>query len=151
MSYERMLDKAHEPTDQEILNTIGETGAWLDLRAYIEEHYDFAPQLAFYGKKYGWAVRYRKSGRTLCSLFPERGAFSALVVLGKKGAEKALSMVDDLTPAVGRVLTETDQLHDGRWLWVRVHGLDQANDVKLLLSAKRKPKKDRSLAVNSRA
>jgi len=141
MSYERMLDKAHRPTEEEILNTIEQTAPWLGLRRYIEENYDFTEELAFFAKKYGWTVRYRKSGKTLCSLFPEKGAFSALIVLGKKEAEQALSMVDEFGPNVRKVLTSTEQLHDGRWLWIRVLSAGDADDVKRLLNAKRRPKR----------
>ena len=141
MSYERMLDKAHRPTEEEILNTIGETAPWLGLRRYIQENYDFASELAFFAKTYGWTVRYRKSGKTLCSLFPEKGAFSALIVLGKKEAEQALSMVDEFGPNVRKVLTSTEQLHDGRWLWIRVLSAGDADDVKRLVNVKRRPRK----------
>ena len=139
MGYERMLDKAHRPGEEEILGTIGKTVAWLDLTQFIEQNYDFAPELAFFGKKYGWTLRYRKSGKTLCSLFPEQGAFSALVVLGRREAEKALSMLDEFGSGVRTALEETEQLHDGRWLWIRVLSVDDADDVKKLLRLKRRP------------
>jgi hypothetical protein len=141
MDYERMLDKAHRPSEVEILKTIGHTAAWLDLRQYIETCYDdWAPELKFFAKKYGWMIRYRKSGKTLCSLFPETGAFSVMIVLGKKEAEKALAMGDELGPNALAVLEGTEQLHDGRWLWIRVSDTDDANGVKGLLRAKRKPR-----------
>ena len=141
MDYERMLDKAHRPTEAEILETIGDAAAWLDLRQYIEACYgDWTPELKFFAKRYGWTVRYRKSGKTLCSLFPENGAFSTLIVLGKKEAEKALAMGDELGPDARAVLEGTEQLHDGRWLWIRVRNTDDAEDVKLLLRAKRRPR-----------
>jgi len=141
MSYERMLYKEHQPSEEEILNTIGQTAAWINLRQYIEENYDFVPELVFYAKRYGWTIRYRKSGKTLCSLFPESGAFSVLVVLGKKEAEKALSMLDEFSPGVRAELEGTEQLHDGRWLWIRVLSVDIAHDIKELLRLKRKPSK----------
>lgn len=141
MSYERMLDKEHQPTEEEILDTIGQTTAWLNLKQYIKENYDFVPELVFYGKKYGWTIRYRKSGKTLCSLFPEKDAFTALVVLGKKEAQKALSMLDEFSPGVRTLLGDTEQLHDGRWLWIRVLTVNEANDVQELLKVKRRPRK----------
>lgn len=141
MGYERLLDKEHQPTEEEILNAIGQTAAWLNLKQYIEGNYDFVPELVFYAKKYGWTIRYRKSGKTLCSLFPEKGAFSALVVLGKKEAGKALSMLDEFSANVRTVLEGTEQLHDGRWLWIRVLSVDDADDVKKLLRVKRRPRK----------
>jgi hypothetical protein len=139
MDHERMLDKAHRPTGAEILETIGQTAAWLDLRQYIETCYgDWAPELKFFAKQYGWTIRYRKSGKTLCSLFPEQGAFSVLIVLGKKEAEKALAMAGEFGANTRAVLEGTEQLHDGRWLWVRVLDVDDVEDVKRLLRAKRK-------------
>ncbi len=42
--------------------------------------------------KYIGTLRYRKSGKTLCSFFPEKDAFTVLIVLGKKEVEKILSL-----------------------------------------------------------
>ena len=141
MSYERMLDKDHQPTEQEILETIGETEAWLDLKKYLEENYDFEPEKVFYGKKYGWTIRYRKGRKTLCSLFPEKGAFTVLVVLGKKEAEKVISNTDNYGAGLRKLIENTEQLHDGSWLWIRVLTIEDAADIEKLLAAKRKPKR----------
>ena len=141
MNYERMLDKAHRPTEAQILETIGQTTAWLDLRQYVERSYsDWMPELTFFAKQYGWTIRYRKSGKTLCYLFPERGAFSVLIILGKQEAEEALAMADEFGADARAVLEGTQQLHDGRWLWIRVLNVDDAEDVKRLLRVKRKPR-----------
>ncbi len=141
MSYERMLDGKHQPTEQEILKTIGKKTAWIRLRKFIEDNYDFAPELVFYGKKYGWTIRYRKGGKTLCSLFPEKAAFTALVVLGKEEAEKALSNLNEFSPSVRKLITGAEQKRDGRWLWIKVLTSSDAADVEELLKAKKKPKK----------
>ncbi len=140
MPYGRMIGKEHRPTDDEILKTIGNTTYWLELRRYLESSYDFAPEW-FNGGKHGWALRYRRSGKTLCNLIPESGAFTVLVVLGKKEANKALSMVDLFNAQVRQLLEDTDQLHDGRWLWIRVRRPADVQSLKELLKIKRKPKK----------
>ena len=57
---------------------------------------DFEREKKFYAKKYGWTVRYRKSGRTLCSFFPEAGAFSVLIVLGGKESAKVEAIKERL-------------------------------------------------------
>jgi hypothetical protein len=138
MAYARMLDKANQPTEQDVLTTIGDVTHWLDLRQYLNDSYDFTPELINYGK-YGWTFRYRKSGKTLCSLYPETGAFTVLLVLGRREAEKALSYLDQFNPDIQQVLTETEQLHDGRWLWLRVLKESDVDDIKTLLTIKRKP------------
>jgi len=141
--FHRMTDKTNKPTEQEIMSFIGEPAkkAWLEIRWFIEDCYGLVPETMFYGVKYGWTIRYRKSSKTLCSLFPEKGGFTVLVVLGKKESEKALSMRDELSSKIQNLLEDTKQLHDGRWLWVRILTTSDANDVKKLLKIKRKPKK----------
>ena len=139
MDYARMLDKDLEPSEEDIRAAIGNADSWIDLRDYLDKNYDFQPEKVFYAKKYGWTIRYRRSGKTLCSLFPEHGAFSALVVLGRKETEKVNSVLDQLSPEVQDLIAETEQLHDGKWLWIRVLEPRHVEDIKLLLAAKRKP------------
>jgi len=139
MEFSRLLDGDHEPSEEEILAAMGAGDVWLDLKEYIDQSYDFAPELIFYGKKYGWTIRYRRSGKTLISLFPEHGAFTALIVLGKKEGEKAAGMLDKLSPATRKLIGSVKQLHDGKWLWIRVLEPAHGEDVKRLLATKRKP------------
>jgi len=40
-----------------------------------------------------------------------------------------------------KLIENTKQLHDGRWLWIRLLTASDADDVKKLLPIKRKPKK----------
>ena len=142
MPFQRMLNKDIAPSEDEILSTIGEnSGLWIDMRKYVEENYDFSPELVFYGKKHGWTIRYRKSGKTLISLFPEEGAFSILLVLGKKEVDKVDSVIENLSLNVRSIFESTEQLHDGRWLWIRVFSKEDIESAKLILLAKRKPTK----------
>ncbi len=140
--FPRMIDKAREPTEEDMMRFVGERAeaAWTELRQFIENSYDFLPETVFYGAKYGWTVRYRRSGKTLCSLFPEKGGFTVLVVLGRKEAKKTLSMRNELSSRVNEILGNTEQLHDGRWLWIRMLAMNDVDDVKKLLQTKRKPK-----------
>lgn len=139
MEFARMLDEDHKPSDRDILDAIGAGDLWLDLIEYIDQSYDFLPELVFYGKKYGWTIRYRKSGKTLISLFPEHGAFTALIVFGKKEGEKVAAMLDELSSSTCDLIGGAKQLHDGKWLWIRVLKPAHVEDVKRLLGAKRKP------------
>ena len=142
MDFERMLDKEQQLTEAEMLAHVGGAGdAWKALRGFVEDNYDFVPEIYFGGRKYGWTLRYRKSGKTLTALFPETGAFTALVILGKKDAEKALAMLNEFSADMRRTLAETEQLHDGRWLWIRVTKVEQIPDIQKLITCKRRPKK----------
>jgi hypothetical protein len=137
-----MMDGTRAPTEQEIIDFIGEPaeGAWVKLRRFLKESYDIVPEMTFGGKN-GWDVRYRKSGRTLITLTPEKGAVRILVVLGREESEEALSMWNELSPKMHKLIENTKQLHDGRWLWIRLFQTKDAEDIERLLPIKRKPKK----------
>ena len=74
----------------------------------------------------------------------ERGAFMALVVLGKKEVEKVKTIWESLSPVIRELIADTEQKHDGRWLWIRPLSKADLEAVKLLLSIKRRPKSSRS-------
>ena len=140
--YERLLDKNNTPTDRDILDTIGErTHLWVQLHEFINSHYDFNQELAFYSKNYGWTVRYRKSRKTLISCFPEQDAFSVLLVLGRAEAEKVNLNRNDLNQNFLSVFDQTEQLHDGRWLWIRILNQEDLDTVIKVIQMKRKIKK----------
>jgi len=143
IDFPRMLDKTRKPDSKEIISFIGDQVAteWLKIEKFLKTHYDFKPETVFYGNKYGWTVRYRKSGRTLCSLFPEKGAFTVLITLGIKESELVLAMKDALSSRIFNLIQESRQLRDGRWLWIRVLKTNDIIDVKKILTVKRKPKK----------
>ena len=141
MNYERMRNKEARPSENDILESIGGGAAlWTQIHEYIAQNYDFAREKKFYAKKYGWTVRYRKSGRTLCSFFPETGAFSALIVLGSKEAAKVDAIKARLNANVRSVFEQTEQLRDGKWMWIRVLEESDVESIKMLLGAKRKPR-----------
>ena len=143
MSYERMLDKEYEPTEDEVFAYLGREAveAWQDVTAFIDANYNFTRETTFGGRKYGWAIRYRRSGKSLCTLHPERGAFTILIVLGKKEVEQAVDRLDEFGPDIASLVTGARQYHDGRWLWIRVLNKDNLDDVKRLLLIKKKPQK----------
>jgi hypothetical protein len=140
MQYQRLLNKEKRPSKEEILKTIGaKSSLWLEIHKFVENNYDFSPELVYFTKKYGWTIRYRKSGKTLVYFFPEDNAFSVLMVLGSKESEKVDSIKNRLEARITSVFENTEQLRDGRWLWIRVLTKSDVESIKLLLQAKRKP------------
>ncbi len=137
---ERLLNRELVPNIDQIKQTIGKDVLllWNDIWNYIQEAYEINPELVFYGKKYGWCYRFRKSSKTLCTIFPENGSFTILITLGKKEIDKL--DFKNLSEYTKNIFNHTPQLHDGRWLWIRALKADVISDIKLLLKSKRRPK-----------
>jgi hypothetical protein len=142
MSNERFLEKTHSPKEVEILTALGSTNQlWLGVHNYIQEHYEFSSEFIFFTKKYGWSIRYKNGKKTACYFFPEFDSFSILIVLGIKESQQIESIKDRLNKPVKSVFDNTEQFHDGRWLWIRVIENSDIDSFKLLLSTKIKPNK----------
>ncbi len=141
--HQRMLERDKKPSRAEMVGFIGvkaET-AWNELLSFMKANYDIEPETVFYGTNYGWLVRYRKSNKTLCSFFPERNSFTFLITYGKKEIEKYCEQRDEFSKSINELFDNTKQLHDGRWLFIRVVDKELVNEIKKLISIKRKPKK----------
>ena len=135
-----MKEKKIKPTEKEMLNLIGKKVLlWKNIRKYLAEYYHHEPVMSIGKKEYDWTIRYRKSGKTLVTLMPEKNRFCVLIVLGKKEIAKAKEI--SLNSLVKNIFTKSKQYHDGRWLWIRPRNKSDIDSIKALLTVKRKPHK----------
>ena len=147
--YERMMDKSIQPSDEDMINWIGQPIAeqWVALRQFLTQTYDIVPIFNAGGKRYGWNLQYRIGGRPLCEMYPEQGSFTALVILGKVELGQAMETVDTFGPVVQQALTESPRYHDGCWMYIRVADSltcqQDVQNIEELILLKRKPAKKR--------
>ena len=145
--HERMLDKSTQPTEAEMSAFIGKaiSEAWSALRRFLEQTYAITPVFNSGGQKYGWNLQHRAGSRPLCEMYPERGSFTTLVILGKAELEQALARLETFGALVQHALTESPRFHDGCWMYIRVADastcLADARDIQELILIKKKPPK----------
>lgn len=139
-------EKLHQPTPDELAAVMGAAYPfWQRLLRFIADTYQMEGELSYGGKNYGWNLWVRKSGKSLVSLYPQAGSLVAQVVLGKAQVEQALTL--NLGDKVGRMVRETPQLHDGKWLFIPVTDEIDAGDVAQLLLVKKRPVKPKNSAA----
>jgi hypothetical protein len=139
MSIGVFLDKELPPSPPDLLNALGAKRAlWEQLTQFIWDNYQMRGDLSYGGKNYGWNLWYRKSGKSLLTLYPNQGYFVAQIVLGREQVEQALAL--KLGKNVQTLLVETPQLHDGRWLFIKVKTGRDVKDIQQLLQIKKRPK-----------
>jgi hypothetical protein len=107
---------------------------WDSLERFVAENYRTKRDFAFYGKNYGWAVRFRKGGKALLSMYPGEGSFTVQIVLGGTPASKASSL--RLGKNAKNVLESAHQFPEGRWLFIRVSSKKDIRDIQQLLLLK---------------
>jgi hypothetical protein len=129
----------HQPSPEEIRHALGSRySLWERLTRFIDTHYQATGEWSRWGPAgYGWGLRYRRKGKALGALYPQKGRIVAQIVLGKAQAERALSL--KLGDKVNTILREASQLRDGRWLSIPVLDDADAEDVEQLLLVKMRP------------
>lgn len=72
----------------------------------------------------GWNVKFKKAGKSLCTLYPKSSFFTALVVVGKKEKERVEEMLPTCSEEVQRVYRETKEGMGQRWLMIDLYKKD---------------------------
>jgi hypothetical protein len=140
MARGRFRNREEQPSELMIDERIGKEvlPVWKDVRNYLGEQYpDYHPEVIFYNDQEGWAFRYRSGLQHLCTLFPEQGAFTALIPLGPQEDQKALEMLDFFNARIRKLLSRQSTLPQGRWLWLRLEDHTDFVGFKLLLDLKK--------------
>ena len=136
----RMKAAPNKPTEKNFVALTGKKAKlWKYIRTYLADHYDHEPVMSIGKKQYDWTIRYRKGGKTLVTLMPEKDNFCILVVLGKEEIKKANEI--KLNAYIKKLFETSKQFHDGRWLWIRPRNSGDVESVKALLAVKKKPNK----------
>mgnify|MGYP002153788772 CR=1 FL=1 len=140
MSVGIFVDKMHRPTMEEVSAVIGpKRQLWDSLTRFVVKTYQIQRDFAFYGKNYGWAVRFRAGGKALLSMYPGKESFTVQIVLGQTVAEQAFSL--NLGKDVRKVLEKAHRFPEGRWLFIKVESQRDLNDIQRLLLVKSGPSK----------
>ena len=138
----RITDKSAAPDDRAVRQWIGPEAFvhWTALRNWIDETYPgvFEPDWLYGGKNRGWSLRYKKI-KAFCTLVPEYGRFSAIVVMGRAEREKFEERRYAWRPPLVKLYDEAKAYLDGKWLTVAVASKDDLDEVMELLAMKRPP------------
>lgn len=148
----RMCDHAAPPDVADVAKWIGPEAQrwWTRVSRFIETNYPgvFVPDWYFGGKKWGWALRFKKS-KSFCTFIPEKNQFRLLLVFGREEREKVEAELPRLVSHTRADYVAATTFHDGKWLNLLVDGEDVLADIERLLVLKRKPR-PRSITPRAR-
>lgn len=135
MSKGFFIDRIHKPAEDEIMQVLNKAEpVWKEIINFIEEHYKAKAEYKFYGKNYGWAQRFTKSGKSFIALYSSENEFTVQIILNKLQAAKALG--ETIKPEIKNIIANTPEIHEGKWIYFKVASKEDIVDVKKLLKIK---------------
>lgn len=134
------MDRAHLPSMEE-MSTYIEGDAeemWHEMIAYIEDNFKVKPNIVYSAcsGKPGWNVKYKKSGKALCTLYPEKGFFIVLVVLGQDNRIIFDMDRSNYSKYVLEIYDKSAIFNGTKWLMINVTDRKILEDVKRLIQTK---------------
>lgn len=114
---------------------------WVELNSFIQAEFKASPKIQFSkcSAQPGWNIKYQKSGKAICTLYPEHDQLTVLVVIPLELAEIIkTSLRQDFSPRLLEVIRTAKPFNGTKWLMINISDLEMLENVKRLLDVKHK-------------
>ena len=86
----------------------------------------------------GWNVKFKKSGKSLCTIYPKESYFTTLIVVGRKEKEEAEALLPGCTAELQELYEQTQEGNGQKWLMIDLKEKDSLyRDVFRLIRIRR--------------
>lgn len=135
-----ILDGSYTPTYDEISDYIKKPARdlWQDMNSFIQRKYEVFPKITYSkcSAKPGWNVKYQKSGKSLCTLYPEKESFIVLVVVTLDLVPVIESNASQFEVCVMETVRTAKPFNGTVWLMIQVENKTVLDNVKHLILLK---------------
>lgn len=142
MVWHEAFPSSRQPGGKEIEDYI-QSPYWSQLCSFVERTFFAVPRIEYSRctMQKGWNVKYKKSSRPVCTLYPDKGHFICMVSIGTKEAGEAELAVKHCSPYVRELYETCIPFNGGRWLMIQVDSREILEDVKELIGIRMKKRK----------
>jgi AraC family transcriptional regulator len=146
MQWNELFTKEQKPSDKQINMFVGNP-LWDNLTNDLKQTFNIQPELSYSacsmdkGFWKGWNVKYRKSGKALCTLYPKKGHFMALINIGAKESADADSLIPFCTKYIQNLYNQTKSGKSGKSLAIDVTSEKILLDLKKFVALRAQPRK----------
>ena len=112
---------------------------WDELTEKVDLLYDVD---RLWNKGFGsWEIeyKYRRGGKTLCTLYAKNGVANLLITYGKSEREKFEEIRENISRQLQDIYENTETYHDGKWIWIPLDDNVKPEDIIAMLKIKRRP------------
>ncbi|MBC5689457.1 DUF3788 domain-containing protein [Mediterraneibacter sp. NSJ-55] len=66
----------------------------------------------------GWNIKFKKSGKSLCTIYPKENYVTVLVVVGRKEKDAVETILSEFTPELRELYRQTKTVNGQKWLMI---------------------------------
>ncbi|MDE6974863.1 MAG: DUF3788 domain-containing protein [Lachnospiraceae bacterium] len=87
----------------------------------------------------GWNIKFKKAGKTLCTIYPREGDFTVMVVVGTKEKARVEAILPECSADLQSIYDQTKEGNGQRWLMIDVEDKESLyDDLLRLIQVRRK-------------
>ncbi|MDD3705485.1 MAG: DUF3788 domain-containing protein [Clostridiaceae bacterium] len=135
-----MLDGSHMPEYDEIVGymNLPARNLWENINNFIQQRYKSSPKIMYSScsGKPGWNMKYQKSGKSICTLYPEKDGFVVLIVVTLDLMPVIEALSEEFSEETLQTIRTAKPYNGTKWLMLQVKNDLQLEDVKQLISLK---------------
>lgn len=113
--------------------------AWCSLCDAIDARYDMEHLWNSGGKAWDFEYKFRRGGKTLCSLYARENRMGFLIIFGREERAKFEAGRNNYSDYIQAVYDGAKTYHDGKWVLFEPADNSLTGEFLRLLSVKRKP------------
>ena len=139
MQWSELFTREREPSESQIRDFVS-TSLWDDLDSHLKQEYNATPKASYSGCSMdkgiwkGWNVKYKKSGKSLCTLYPKQGHILSLVPVGLQDVREAELMLPTLTEYTQALFQQSTTGRNGKSLAFMAEDEAVLQDMKALIA-----------------
>ena len=139
MDWNLLYSNVTPPTWEQVTEYIG-SPLWAEFNERIQSAYQIKPCMEYSrcSMQAGWNIKYKKGGKSLCTLYPMQGYFIALVVVGSHELTEAEFLMPQCSDYVQTVFKNTKIGNGQKWLMLDVRDRGIMDDVFRLINLRKR-------------
>lgn len=139
MDWNMLYSNVTPPTWEQVTEYIC-SPLWADFNERIQSAYQIKPCMEHSrcSMQAGWNIKYKKGGKSLCTLYPMQGYFIALVVVGSRELTEAEFLMPQCSDYVQTVFKNTKTGNGQKWLMLDVRDREIMDDVFRLINLRKR-------------
>ncbi|HBF4262081.1 TPA: DUF3788 domain-containing protein [Clostridioides difficile] len=130
MNWQDAFFQDTKPTFEQI-NEFINNPLWDKLNKTLVSTYNVEPKLEYSkcSMQRGWNVKYKKRGKSLCTLYPQEGYFKALVIVNESNRIEVDLLINTCCDYIKKIYNKVNFFNGSKWLMIQVDSLLVLNDM----------------------
>ena len=131
--WSELFTKEHMPALEQV-KAYMDSPLWNRLHQVLTEEFKARPRLEYSGCAIpGWNIKYKKRGKSLCTVYPNPHIFQALVITNECNHAELDFIMESCCDKVRELYRNTKYFNGGKWLFIEVDQPSTLDDVLKLI------------------